>query len=48
MHLPVELERIFAKHKSVKEFFGSLTLINQKEYVTWFKEQNDLIQDKDV
>ena len=37
MHLPVELERIFAKHKSVKEFFGSLTLTNQKEYVTWIQ-----------
>jgi hypothetical protein len=37
IQLPVELERIFAKHKSVKDFFGSLTPSNQKEYVTWIQ-----------
>ncbi len=33
--LPIELERIFAKHKTVKDFFVSLSVVNQKEYVNW-------------
>lgn len=35
VHQPIELERIFAKHKKVKDFFGSLSVTNQKEYVNW-------------
>lgn len=38
IHLPVELERIFMKHKNVKDFFASLSTISQKEYVTWIQE----------
>lgn len=33
--LPVELERIFAKQKTVKDFFVSLSVTHQKEYVNW-------------
>jgi hypothetical protein len=37
IHYPIELERIFAKHKNVKEFFVSLPTTNQKEYLTWIQ-----------
>lgn len=35
---PVELEKVFTKHKKVKEFFTSLSFSNQKEYVIWIEE----------
>lgn len=35
---PVELEKVFTKHKKAKEFFTSLSFSNQKEYVTWIEE----------
>jgi hypothetical protein len=35
---PLELEKVFIKHKKVKEFFTSLSVTNQKEYVTWIEE----------
>lgn len=31
------LEKVFAKHKKAKEFFTSLSAINQKEYVNWIE-----------
>jgi len=34
---PVELEKIFKKHKSAKEFFTSLSVTNQNEYVNWIE-----------
>ena len=34
---PVELEKIFKKHKEAKEFFTSLSVTNQNEYVTWIQ-----------
>lgn len=37
VHPPVELEKIFAKHKQAKEFFVSLPTNNQKEYVSWIE-----------
>jgi hypothetical protein len=38
IHLPVELERIFMKHKQVKEFFTSLAPNSQKEYISWIQD----------
>jgi len=35
---PVELEKVFTKHKKAKDFFTSLSLSNQKEYVSWIEE----------
>ena len=35
---PVELEKVFTKHKKAKDFFTSLSLRNQKEYVSWIEE----------
>lgn len=32
---PVELETLFRKHSEAKEFFSSLPVTNQKEYVSW-------------
>ena len=32
---PAELEKVFAKHKKAKEFFTSLSVSNQKEYVNY-------------
>ncbi|HNE93423.1 MAG TPA: YdeI/OmpD-associated family protein [Chitinophagaceae bacterium] len=37
IHYPIELERIFAKHKNVKDFFVSLPTTNQKEYLSWIQ-----------
>lgn len=37
MALPVELETLFVKHKKAKEFFSSLSVSNQKEYVSWIE-----------
>ena len=34
---PVELEKIFTKHKKAKEFFTSLSVTDQKEYVIWIE-----------
>ncbi|MFL9484465.1 YdeI/OmpD-associated family protein [Chitinophagaceae bacterium LWZ2-11] len=34
---PVELEKIFTKHKKAKDFFSSLPATNQKEYVSWIE-----------
>ncbi len=34
---PAELEKVFAKHKKAKEFFTSLSVTNQKEYVSWIE-----------
>lgn len=34
---PVELNKLFAKHKAAGEFFTSLSFTNQKEYVTWIE-----------
>ncbi|MCA6474646.1 MAG: YdeI/OmpD-associated family protein, partial [Chitinophagaceae bacterium] len=33
--MPIELERLFTKHKEAQEFFTSLPVVNQKEYVSW-------------
>jgi Bacteriocin-protection, YdeI or OmpD-Associated len=35
---PVELEKIFTKHKKAKDFFTSLPVDNQKEYVSWIEQ----------
>jgi len=35
---PAELEKVFAKHKKAKEFFTSLSVTHQKEYVSWIEE----------
>ncbi len=34
---PVELNKLFTKHKDAHEFFSSLSFINQKEYVSWIE-----------
>ena len=34
---PVDLERLFTTHEEAKEFFTSLSVTNQKEYVTWIE-----------
>lgn len=34
---PVELERLFVKHNKAKEFFTTLSVNHQKEYVTWIQ-----------
>lgn len=34
---PVELGKLFTKHKEAQEFFSSLSFTNQKEYVTWIE-----------
>lgn len=35
---PIELERIFSKNKKAKDFFTSLPVDNQKEYVNWIEQ----------
>lgn len=35
--MPLELERLFTKHKEAQEFFTSLPVVNQKEYVSWIE-----------
>jgi hypothetical protein len=35
---PVELEKIFTKHKKAKELFANLPQTHQKEYVQWISE----------
>jgi hypothetical protein len=34
---PVELGKLFTKHKEAQDFFTSLSFSNQKEYVTWIE-----------
>ena len=34
---PVELNKLFTKHKEAQDFFSSLSFTNQKEYVTWIE-----------
>jgi uncharacterized protein YdeI (YjbR/CyaY-like superfamily) len=34
---PLELDRLFSKHKKAHEFFHSLSFTNQKEYVSWIE-----------
>ncbi len=34
---PVELGKLFTKHKDAQEFFVSLSFTNQKEYVSWIE-----------
>ncbi len=34
---PVELGKLFTKHKQAHEFFSSLSFTNQKEYVSWIE-----------
>lgn len=34
---PVELGKLFTKHKEAQEFFSSLSFTNQKEYVSWIQ-----------
>lgn len=34
---PVELGKLFTKHKEAQEFFISLSFTNQKEYVSWIE-----------
>lgn len=34
---PVELERLFVKHHKAKEFFTTLSVSHQKEYVSWIQ-----------
>jgi len=34
---PVELGKLFTKHKDAQEFFTSLSFSNQKEYVSWIE-----------
>lgn len=35
---PIELERIFTKHKQAKDFFSTLSTNHQKEYVSWIQD----------
>lgn len=35
--LPMEFERVLSKNEEAKEFFTSLTIINQKEYLSWIQ-----------
>ncbi len=34
---PVELGKLFTKHKDAQEFFSTLSFTNQKEYVSWIE-----------
>lgn len=34
---PVELGKLFTKHKEAQEFFSSLSFTDQKEYVSWIE-----------
>lgn len=34
---PMELNKLFTKHKEAHEFFSSLSFTNQKEYVIWIE-----------
>ncbi len=34
---PAELEKVFTRHKKARELFQGLSLVNQKEYVSWIE-----------
>ncbi len=35
--LPIELDKLFSHNEEAREFFTSLTIINQKEYLSWIQ-----------
>ena len=35
--LPIELDKLFAAHEEAREFFTSLSILNQKEYLSWIQ-----------
>jgi uncharacterized protein YdeI (YjbR/CyaY-like superfamily) len=35
--LPIELDKILAAHDEARDFFTSLSIINQKEYLSWIQ-----------
>lgn len=35
--LPIELDKLFAADEEAREFFTSLSIINQKEYLSWIQ-----------
>lgn len=35
--LPIELDKILAAHDEARDFFASLSVINQKEYLSWIQ-----------
>jgi hypothetical protein len=35
--LPIELDKILAAHDEAREFFTSLSILNQKEYLSWIQ-----------
>ena len=37
MALPIELDNLFGAHEEAREFFISLSILNQKEYLSWIQ-----------
>ena len=35
--LPIELDKLFSAHEEAREFFVSLSILNQKEYLSWIQ-----------
>ena len=35
--LPIELDKLFGAHEEAREFFVSLSILNQKEYLSWIQ-----------
>ncbi len=35
--LPIELDKLFAAHEEAREFFTSLSILHQKEYLSWIQ-----------
>ena len=35
--LPIELDKILAAHDEARDFFSTLSVINQKEYLSWIQ-----------
>jgi hypothetical protein len=35
--LPIELDKLFSHNEEAREFFTSLSIINQKEYLSWIQ-----------
>ena len=35
--LPIELDKLFGAHEDAREFFVSLSILNQKEYLSWIQ-----------
>ena len=35
--LPIELDKLFRAHEEAREFFISLSILNQKEYLSWIQ-----------